>query len=179
MDTFTNDIRSTYRYLPYPFKEFNETNGKQIYDEIMNKTMVESFENKFEKDPNYFKSVLLLHLSKDTRELIAFLEDHKTFITKCGHMTTDDHRMIIEILFYHGFCTNKIHHSNQFQLYSLLLEFLNINYEELDLQFDWKPVYNTIFAVTAKKKLHAILQTFSDNHGNIYNKFEEICYKLK
>lgn len=94
-------------------------------------------------------------------------------------MTKEDHRFIIELLFYHGFSIEKIHHSTQLQLYSVMNEFIDMDYDNLELNIDWKPIYNTLYAITMKKKLNTILLSITDNEGNIYNKLESLCYKLK
>lgn len=80
MDTFVNDINLTYKYLPSPFKEFNETHGKQIYNEIMYKPTSELDRAKTEEAKKQIESVMILHLSGDVRELVSYIEENKGFL---------------------------------------------------------------------------------------------------
>ena len=68
-------------------------------------------------------------------------------------MSREDQELIIEILFEHGFNSDKIYHSSQFGLYSLLLEFLEHNYEELKLDLEWKSWFNTIYTMISVNKI--------------------------
>jgi hypothetical protein len=45
MDTFENNINLAYKYLPSPFKEFNETAGKRIYNELLFESKEDGKEN--------------------------------------------------------------------------------------------------------------------------------------
>ena len=82
MDEFQNDIQSTYKYLPDIFKRFNEVNGKEIYNE-----MIIGPSHNEETDDNWIKqidtkSILILHLAQDTKELASYLEDCKSYLLK-------------------------------------------------------------------------------------------------
>ena len=82
MDDFSNDIRTAYKHLPEVFKKFNESNGKDIYNEILigpnhNEEYVKSSNKQLDT-----KSILILHLAGDTKELVSYLEDNKSFLFK-------------------------------------------------------------------------------------------------
>ncbi|CAI2383914.1 unnamed protein product [Moneuplotes crassus] len=174
-----SDIYQTYKHLPEPFKSFNEEEGKFIYDEIMKAPHLPSGVSKKDKDPKFFRSILIYHLSENTKELVAWIEDHKSFLFRSGHMTTKDQILILEILFYHGFCKNTIHYSSLFQLYSLMGIFLKFNEKQIQLKLDWKPVYNMLYAITLNKKINRNMMTYQEDSGNIYNRLEILCFKLK
>lgn len=60
-----------------------------------------------------------------------------------------------------------------------MVDYLTRNYENLTLKLDWRPVYNTIYALTTKRKMHTVLMTYTDDNGNIYNKLETLCFRIK
>jgi len=107
-------------------------------------------------------------------------------------MSKEDHHMILEIIFHHAFVGEKSNILDSddsdnsdskdkleiselnFSLFSLMMDFLGHKYDEIKLDLDWKPIYNTLYTFTSKKRLHSHMMTFSDNYGNIYNKLENI-----
>jgi hypothetical protein len=138
-----NNINLAYEYLPTPFKEFNQTNGKQIYDRLMF-TPKEQQHAGEEKAP---KTLMTLHLSGNTPELIELIEKQKNFLLKSGHMSIDDQTMVIEILFDHAFKRDKIYLKDFSKLLKLTHEFVEINYNHLNLTLDWRPCFNIIFSI--------------------------------
>ena len=103
MDIWENDVILTYKYLPKPFKEYNEVEGKMMYDEIMTAQIFPEGINKRDKNPRSFKSILIYHLSDNTKELVKWVEDNRSFLFRSGHMSLQDQQLIVEILFYHAF----------------------------------------------------------------------------
>ena len=65
-------------------------------------------------------------------------------------MSLEDQELIIQVLFEHGFNSDRIYLSSQFGLYSLLLEF---NYEQLNLSFEWRPLFNTYYTMLSVSKI--------------------------
>jgi len=137
-----NSIHLAHSLLPTPFKEFNENNGKKIYDSLLYKPSEDA-----KKEDDSPKSIMILHLAGNTSELIELIEKNKTFLLKSGHMTLDDKTMIIEILFEHLFKQDKIYQANTVKLFKLIKEFIELNYHKLSLTLDWRPCFNTIFAI--------------------------------
>lgn len=68
-------------------------------------------------------------------------------------MSLEDQELIIQVLFEHGFNSDRIYLSSQFGLYSLLLEFLEFNYEQLNLSFEWRPLFNTYYTMLSVSKI--------------------------
>ena len=179
MESLKNDIFETYKYLPNPFNEFNESQGKMIYNEIMNTPYLPEGAKKRDKEPRFFRSILIYHLSNNTKELVSWINEYKSYLLRCGHLSKIDQQLIIEILFYHGFWKNNNHLSSLFPLYTLLIYFLNYNTDQLELSFNWKPIYNFIHALTLNKRVNQNMMIHQDDWGNIYNKLEILWYKLK
>lgn len=93
---FENNINKAYKYLPPPFKEFNERSGKEIYHELFYKPKPENYYKEESDDSpatlhakkellsksNETKSILILHFANDVKELCEhFLsKDLRSFI---------------------------------------------------------------------------------------------------
>lgn len=60
----------------------------------------------------------------------------------------------------------------------MLNDFLQINYEKLNLVLDWRHFYNTLFSVLNDNELKVEMFTLSEKRLNFFNLAEKLYIKL-
>lgn len=97
----SNDIGKAYKYLPFPFKDFNDANGLRIQSELLYGPDPKDYPKELCKDD--IKSVLIYHFTNDTHGLIEFFDKNGVLFFGSGHLKMHDLIMLIEIFYHHAF----------------------------------------------------------------------------
>jgi hypothetical protein len=55
---------------------------------------------------------------------------------------------------------------------------LSKNFDELEFQFDWRPLFNTLLETLSDNDLKTEMKSLSDKFGNFFEIIQKLLYKI-